>query len=202
MKIKYLSQTITALFLGSVLAGSMAMANDTITTEPGSNAAKIDNSVNATSNYMGDSEVTAKVKSALVGDKGVNSTDISVETTHGVVTLSGFVTNPAQAERAIATAKSVDGVSSVSDKLHIKGTHSSSAKTYATDTAITSQVKAKLLADKIVPSRLIKVETSSGVVQLSGHVKTERQASRAESVAKAVDGVVSVKNDLTVTQKS
>ncbi|WP_413731296.1 molecular chaperone OsmY [Sodalis sp. RH20] len=191
-----MTKTLTAMVLGSILAASTAMANDTIKTEANSAGAKIDNTMKTASNYMGDSAVTAKVKSALVGDKGINSTDISVVTNNGVVTLSGFVTNQAQAERAVTAAKSVEGVTSVSDKLHVKETTNASVKTYAGDTAITSEVKAKLLADSIVPSRNVKVETSDGIVQLSGHVKNAREASRAESVAKAVDGVKSVKNDL------
>ncbi|WP_413722100.1 molecular chaperone OsmY [Sodalis sp. RH24] len=191
-----MTKTLTAMVLGSILAASTAMANDTIKTEANSAGAKIDNTMKTASNYMGDSAVTAKVKSALVGDKGINSTDISVVTNNGVVTLSGFVTNQTQAERAVTAAKSVEGVTSVSDKLHVKETTNASVKTYAGDTAITSEVKAKLLADSIVPSRNVKVETSDGIVQLSGHVKNAREASRAESVAKAVDGVKSVKNDL------
>jgi len=201
MKKLLISQTITALILGTVLAGTTAMANDTIKTEPGSTTAKIDNSVNTASNYMGDSAVTAKVKSALVSDKGINSTDISVETNHGRVTLSGFVNDQMQAERAVTAARSVSGVASVSDKLHVKegGT---TAKSYASDSAITSEVKAKFLADSVVPSRKIKVTTDNGVVQLSGRVQNARVADRAESVAKAVDGVKSVKNDLRVVEKS
>ncbi|NDL61372.1 molecular chaperone OsmY [Acerihabitans arboris] len=191
-----MTKTLTAMVLGSILAASTAMANDTIKTEPNSAGAKIDNSMKTASNYMGDSAVTAKVKSALVGDKGINSNDISVVTNNGVVTLSGFVANQTQAERAVAATRSVEGVTSVSDKLHVKETNNASVKTYAGDTAITSEVKAKLLADDIVPSRKVKVETTDGIVQLSGNVKNSREASRAESVAKAVDGVKSVKNDL------
>ncbi len=191
-----MTKTLTAMVVGTILAGTTAMANDTITQEPNSTSAKIDNSVKTASNYMGDSAVTAKVKSALVGDKSVNSNDVSVVTNHGVVTLSGFVTSQEQAERAVAAAKTVDGVTSVSDKLHVKGVHRASVKTYASDTAITSEVKAKLLADSLVPSRTVKVETTGGVVQLSGTVKSATEAARAESVTKAVDGVKSVKNDL------
>lgn len=191
-----MTKTLTAMVLSSILAASGAMANDTIKTEPNSTGAKIDNSMKTASNYMGDSAVTAKVKSALVGDKGINSTDISVVTNNGVVTLSGFVTDQTQAERAVTATKGVEGVTSVSDKLHVKETNNASVKTYAGDTAITSEVKAKLLADDIVPSRKVKVETTDGIVQLSGTVKNAREASRAESVAKAVDGVKSVKNDL------
>lgn len=147
---------------------------------------------------MDDSGITAKVKTALVDDKAIKSTDISVETEKGVVTLSGFVATQAQAEKAVDVAGRVEGVKSVSDKLHVKDQATQSVKSYAGDTATTSELKAKLLADDIVPSRNVKVETTDGVVQLSGEVKTQAQSDRAESIAKAIDGVKSVKNDLAV----
>ena len=89
----------------------------------------------------------------------------------------------------------MEGVKTVSDKLHVKDEANQSIKSYAGDTATTSELKAKLLADDIVPSRNVKVETTDGVVQLSGEVKTQAQSERAESIAKAIDGVKSVKND-------
>ena len=67
-------------------------------------------------------------------------------------------------------------MSSVSDKLTVAGEKSASLKGYAGDTAITSEVKAKLLADDIVPSRKVTVETSDGVVHLSG---TRNRANRS-----------------------
>ncbi len=123
----------------------------------------------------------------------LKSTDISVETNQKVVTLSGFVESQAQAEAAVKVAKGVEGVTSVSDKLHVRDNKEGSVKGYAGDTATTSEVKAKLLADDLVPSRKVKVETTDGVVQLSGTVETQEQSDRAESIAKAVDGVKSVK---------
>ena len=102
----------------------------------------------------------------------------------------------AQAEEAVKVAKGVEGVTSVSDKLHVRDAKEGSVKGYAGDTATTSEIKAKLLADDIVPSRHVKVETTDGVVQLSGTVDSQAQSDRAESIAKAVDGVKSVKNDL------
>ena len=112
------------------------------------------------------------------------------------MTLRGFVESQAQAEEAVKVAKGVEGVTSVSDKLHVRDSKDTSVKGYAGDTAITSEVKAKLLADDIVPSRKVKVETTDGVVQLSGTVESQAQSDRAESIAKAIDGVKSVKNDL------
>jgi hyperosmotically inducible protein len=82
----------------------------------------------------------------------------------------------------------------------VKDEANQSIKSYAGDTATTSELKAQLLADDIVPSRNVKVETTDGVVQLSGEVKTQAQSERAESIAKAIDGVKSVKNDLVVKQ--
>lgn len=108
------------------------------------------------------------------------------------MTLSGFVESRAQAEEAVKVAKGVEGVTSVSDKLHVRDAKEGSVKGYAGDTATTSEIKAKLLADDIVPSRHVKVETTDGVVQ-PGTVDSRAQSDRAESIAKAVDGVKSVK---------
>ena len=57
---------------------------------------------------------------------------------------------------------------------------------------------AKLLADDIVPSRNVKVETNAGAVHLTGTVASAAQAERAAEIAKAVSGVKSVRNDLSV----
>jgi hyperosmotically inducible protein len=195
-----ISKTLLAVVLGSTLASASVMAENT-TTDKAQNAAdnagqKIDSSMNKVGNFMDDSAITAKVKAALVDHEDIKSTDISVKTEKKVVTLSGFVESQAQAEQAVTVAKGVEGVASVSDKLHVRDGKNTSAKGYAGDTATTSEIKAKLLADDIVPSRKVKVETTDGVVQLSGTVDSQAQIERAESIAKAVDGVKSVKNDL------
>ncbi len=195
-----ISKTLLAVVLGTTLASGSAMAANT-TTDKAQNAAdnagqKIDSSMNKVGNFMDDSAITAKVKAALVDHEDIKSTDISVKTAKKVVTLSGFVESQAQAEQAVTVAKGVEGVASVSDKLHVRDGKNTSAKGYAGDTATTSEIKAKLLADDIVPSRKVKVETTDGVVQLSGTVDSQAQIERAESIAKAVDGVKSVKNDL------
>ncbi|MGB7801987.1 molecular chaperone OsmY [Buttiauxella sp.] len=197
-----ISKTLLAVVLGSVLASGSALAEDTMLNKTESTATtageKIDSSVKDVGNYMDDSAITAKVKAALVDHKDIKSTDISVKTEKKVVTLSGFVESQAQAEQAVKVAKGVEGVSSVSDKLHVREGADKSASGYAGDTATTSEIKAKLLSDDIVPSRHVKVETTEGVVQLSGTVESNAQSARAESIAKAVDGVKSVKNDLKV----
>ena len=195
-----ISKTLLAVMLTSAVATGSAYAENATTDKAQSGVEsagqKVDSSMNKVGNFMDDSTITAKVKAALVDHDSIKSTDISVKTDQKVVTLSGFVESQAQAEEAVKVAKGVEGVTSVSDKLHVRDSKETSVKGYAGDTAITSEVKAKLLADDIVPSRKVKVETTDGVVQLSGTVDSQAQIERAESIAKAVDGVKSVKNDL------
>ena len=195
-----ISKTLLAVMLTSAVATGSAFAENATTDKAQSGVEsagqKVDSSMNKVGNFMDDSTITAKVKAALVDHDSIKSTDISVKTDQKVVTLSGFVESQAQAEEAVKVAKGVEGVTSVSDKLHVRDSKDSSVKGYAGDTAITSEVKAKLLADDIVPSRKVKVETTDGVVQLSGTVESQAQSDRAESIAKAIDGVKSVKNDL------
>jgi hyperosmotically inducible periplasmic protein len=196
------TRSVMAVVLGTALVSGSVLAEDTMLNKASSvvdsTGAKIDSSMKKVDNYMGDSAATAKVKSALLEEKSLKSTDISVETNHGVVTLSGFVTSQAEAKTAVEITSNIEGVKSVSDKLHIKDQKSQSVSEYAGDAVTTSTIKAKLLADDIVPSRKIEVETTDGVVHLSGDVENKAQSERAESVAKTVGGVKSVKNDLSI----
>ena len=64
------------------------------------------------------------------------------------------------------------------------------------DAAITTKVKAALLAEKDINSFDIKAETYDGTVQLSGFVDSQWQIDKAVQVAQAVGGVQRVKNDL------
>jgi osmotically-inducible protein OsmY len=70
--------------------------------------------------YVDDSVITTKVKSALLADPDVKSLDIGVETYKGEVQLSGFVNNAEQARKAVEIAKSVKGVRSVKNSLIVK----------------------------------------------------------------------------------
>lgn len=60
-----------------------------------------------------DTWITTKVKSALMTTKGIPSTDIGVTTVNGVVTLTGVMDTKLQVKKAIAVAKSIDGVHEV-----------------------------------------------------------------------------------------
>jgi hyperosmotically inducible periplasmic protein len=66
---------------------------------------------------IGDTAITAKVKTALHAEKNVRSRDIDVETFQGKVVLKGTVADKRQVELAAQVAGSVDGVKSVENRL-------------------------------------------------------------------------------------
>ena len=73
---------------------------------------------------------------------------------------------------------------------------------YVDDSTITASVKAKLAADKVGTLTRIDVDTTSKVVSLNGIVPTAQDKARAEQLAKQVDGVRTVKNNLQVQQST
>ena len=66
------------------------------------------------------------------------------------------------------------------------------------DSVVTTKVKSALLADPDVKSFDIQTETRKGEVQLSGFVDNEAQVERAMTVARAVEGVKTVSNKMSV----
>jgi len=89
------------------------------------------------------------------------------------------------------TSSSSGGTSSTSG---IKGT--------AQDATLTTKVKSALAADVGLRTLTgISVSSDGPVVTLKGAVDTDTNKRRAEQVARGVDGVSSVKNELTVQAK-
>ena len=70
--------------------------------------------------YVSDSALTAKVKTALVRERGLKSMDVNVETYNGRVLLSGWVDNEEQRKIALNVARHVDGVVEVRDGMNLK----------------------------------------------------------------------------------
>ena len=74
-----------------------------------------------TGQYVDDATVTAKVKTAIATDVGIKAAaNVNVETSHGVVQLSGFAASDDQASRAVQAAKKVAGVRSVRNDIRVK----------------------------------------------------------------------------------
>jgi len=76
-------------------------------------------------------------------------------------------------------------------------THESTGE-YVDDSVITTKVKALLANDDLIKSFQIGVETFKGTVQLSGFVNSRHAVDKAGQIARSVQGVRSVKNNLIV----
>lgn len=82
------------------------------------------------------------------------------------------------------------------------GSTTSEIKQDSKDSWLTTKVKSALAADVGLKTLTgINVDTTGSVVTLKGSVDTAANKSRAEQVARAVEGVSSVKNELTVQAK-
>jgi hyperosmotically inducible protein len=73
-----------------------------------------------TGEYVDDTVVTAKVKTAIFEQPSLKSAEINVETFKGVVQLSGFVSSQANVDSAVMVAKNVAGVKSVKNDMRVK----------------------------------------------------------------------------------
>ncbi len=74
----------------------------------------------STGEYVDDSSITMKVKSAFVSDPVVKAIDVKVETFKGVVQLSGFVATAAEKAQAGRVAATIKGVTDVKNNIAVK----------------------------------------------------------------------------------
>ena len=146
---------------------------------------------------LDDSVITTKVKAALLENDGIKGLDIQVETRKGEVMLSGFVASQAQVDGAVALTRGIEGVNSVDNKLSLKNGETSMGNKLD-DSVVTTRVKTALLADTSIKGMDITVNTSKGEVQLSGFVDNQGQMDRAVAVARGIEGVSLVGNQLSL----
>lgn len=69
---------------------------------------------------------------------------------------------------------------------------------YIDDSGITTLIKTRFVENKTVSAASISVETMKGTVMLSGFAKSAAERNTAESIARGVKGVTSVRNEIAV----
>lgn len=106
-----------------------------------------------------------------------------------------FAAGAADSKLAQAKDKAESKMDEVKDKAK---SATESAKTAVSDSWITSKTKIALFADERVKGREVGVDTQKGVVYLRGKVDSDEAKTAAAEVAKNIEGVQSVKNDLQV----
>ena len=106
MKTRNLAVIALAAALGFGMSANTALAAPQTAAPTGDHSS-------TTGEAVGDAWITTKVKSELATTKGVKSTDVSVKTVDGVVTLTGVLPTEIAVKKAVAAAKSVKGVKDV-----------------------------------------------------------------------------------------
>lgn len=174
-----------------------------------------------------DDQIKEAVNEALEENAALEGSDIEVASvSKGVVLLNGTAETMSAHVDAVASARAVPGVTRVASEIKspstiadreiwredVREAKSEIAKEtkekgrsiarFAKDTWITSDIKARLIADEQVPALDVNVDTRRGVVTLFGMVPTAEAKAAAEADVRKVDGVKSVNNDLQVVPKS
>ena len=144
-----------------------------------------------------DSWITSKTKISLFADERVKGTQVSVDTTKGVVHLRGKVDSAEAKSAASEIAQGIEGAKSVKNDLQVVAPTARKAVD-ASDSDIAKVVATRLA--KNAQLKKVDVRTDAGVVTLTGQVPTISSSAKASEIARGVPGVKSVKNELTFTR--
>jgi osmotically-inducible protein OsmY len=141
-----------------------------------------------------------KVKVTLLFHRSVSAGTTDVDVKDGIVTLRGDAASQAQKELTTQYAKDVDGVKDVKNEMVVSGP---SKKTPTTgdkidDASITGLAKMTLLYHRSTSALNTSVTTKNGVVTLSGKAKNAAEKDLATKYVNDVNGVKSVKNQMTI----
>ncbi len=144
-----------------------------------------------------DSWVTSKTKIALFSDDRVKGSQVKVETIDGVVHLRGKVDSAEAKAAATSVAQGIEGVKSVKNDLQVVSPGARKAVD-AKDADIAKAVESRMGRESGL--KKVDVRADAGVVTLTGEVPTISASAKASEVARGVNGVRSVKNQLTFTR--
>ncbi|MDO8756537.1 MAG: BON domain-containing protein [Elusimicrobiota bacterium] len=143
-----------------------------------------------------DAWITGKVKTSLMFHRSVSGLKTEVDTANGVVTLSGEAENQAQRDLATEYALEIEGVKKVNNTMTVRGERT--IENRIDDATITTKVKSALLSRRSTSAINTSVKTNGGIVILTGTAKNEAEKELAERLARGVEGVREVRNQMTV----
>ncbi len=141
-----------------------------------------------------DTLIQHAVLHALEHDDRVRATDIGVIVHHGVVTLTGVVSNYGEKVAAINVAHHVRFVRDVADNIQVKAPGTAGY----TDTEVAEMLGRTLEQDALVPHGGIHTTVCNGWVRLEGNVPRASGREEAEHLAWQVPGVHGVTNRITI----
>ena len=145
----------------------------------------------------GDTTINTAVKDRLAAEPTTSAAKIDVDTSNGVVTLSGKVPTAAEKSEAERIARNTQGVRQVVNNISAEGGEAGAGGT-SSDTVILTSIKSKYVANGIIGTN---VDVKNGEVTITGEVDNAQEKARAEEIARQTSGVKSVKNQLTIKRK-
>ena len=147
-----------------------------------------------------DAWLITKVKTSLMFHRSVSATATEVDAKDGIVTLRGTSASQAQKDLTTEYAKDVDGVKDVKNEMvaskpskKIQAAHDK-----IDDASITGLAKMTLLYHRSTSALNTSVTTRNGVVTLTGKAKNAAEKDLATKYVNDVNGVKSVKNQMTI----
>ncbi len=138
-----------------------------------------------------DTKIRDDVKNELLWDPSVSSTEISVESKNGIVTLRGTVPHFFEKATAEKAAQRVGGVKGIADEIEVKLEDSYQRP----DEDILQAANTALEWDYSVPAGL-KVSVDKGWVTLRGEADWDYERSAAKSAVSDLMGVRGVTNEI------
>jgi len=148
----------------------------------------------------GDPDTSRKVKTALGLSKRLARFDINVTTSDGVATLTGQLPSEDIKSLAGEIARDTAGVKDVKNEISFFSTAQPSTESvHVEDLEIRVAILEALARSRELGGKNIDVKVENRSVTLSGSVETPTQRNGAEQIARAVDGVAGVTNNLVVT---
>jgi len=146
-----------------------------------------------------DSAISEKIDESLEASTAVKARQVNIQTHEAVVYLTGIVDSEDARREAGRIAWRTAGVNGVVNDLTVG---ERTVGDWVDDTLISSQLKAKLIADTGVQASDVDVSSSQGVVTLMGRVRTTAVKQDAERIARGITGVTDVHNELVVGRMS
>jgi hyperosmotically inducible periplasmic protein len=145
-----------------------------------------------------DDRIESSARNSHVFKTYLNNDDIKIQSKHGMVLLTGFVSEESRKELAQETIACIPGVKGVDNRLEVKDASSMANS----DAWIRDKVKITLFFHRSVSASATEVDVKDGIVTLKGSAADQTQKELTTVYAMDVGGVKDVKNFMTVSHDS
>jgi hyperosmotically inducible protein len=154
--------------------------------------------------HASDAEIKAALLQGLMKDAGLRNEPIEIAVSQGVVTVTGIVETPVQRTALEQLIKSVPGVTSLSLNVALNRSEAVTKPTTPQedpDARLSKEVEFALYKTDAFDIKTMKIISREGVVRLTGTVRNLAEKLLAVRVAREVEGVKEVVNDLELSKQ-